>query len=157
MNFLLVAVGGFFGSILRYYLSFILNKRIIATWIANLSGSVLLAILAKYYLEYDFPENLWLLLGIGFCGAYTTFSTFGKETLELLLDKKYLQAMLYIATSVIVTFIDVFCILLSEKGLSMKLRTFSNSIHLFLLILMFPHDHYVFIKIIIKFLSYLFI
>jgi len=112
MNFLLVAVGGFFGSILRYYLSFILNKRIIATWIANLSGSVLLAILAKYYLEYDFPENLWLLLGIGFCGAYTTFSTFGKETLELLLDKKYLQAMLYIATSVIVTFIAVFCILL---------------------------------------------
>src|SRR5699024_9498797 len=72
--------------------------------------------------------------------------TFGKETLELLLDKKYLQAMLYMASSVIVTFIAVFCILLLGKGLSMKLRTFSMSIHLFLLILLSHHDPACFYK-----------
>src|SRR5690625_4912841 len=112
MNFLLVAIGGFFGSILRYYLSFILNKHIIATWIANISGSILLAVLTKYHLEYNLSESIWLLLGVGFCGAYTTFSTFGKEALDILLEKKFIQATIYIITSVIITLLAVFCILL---------------------------------------------
>jgi len=98
-SFLIVACGGFLGSILRFFISEMTNKHIIGTWFANISGSFLLGILLKYYLQGIASEAVWLFLGVGFCGAYTTFSTFGSETIQLIEKKKFGEAALYMISS----------------------------------------------------------
>lgn len=111
MNVLLVTIGGFFGSITRFYLSMLLNKHFIGTWIANMSGSILLGVLTSQHIAHMLPEWLWILIGIGFCGAYTTFSTFGNETLKLILEKKYLLAFSYVFASIVLTILIVYGLL----------------------------------------------
>ncbi|MGM8212001.1 fluoride efflux transporter FluC [Virgibacillus sp. W0430] len=100
MNFLFVACGGFIGSILRSYLSTVTYKSYIGTWIANVSGSAVLAICVRLYIEQLINEELWLLFGIGFCGAYTTFSTFSYEAIQLIHDRNYVRAIAYIVSSI---------------------------------------------------------
>src|SRR5690625_2167423 len=107
MSILLVAAGGFIGSVMRFLLSVKANKHLIGTWIANISGSVLLAFLLHFYLHEAISENVWLFLGVGFCGAYTTFSTFGNETLFLILDKKYKRAVGYVSSSIITSLLKI--------------------------------------------------
>lgn len=111
MNVLLVALGGFLGSITRYYLSVKANKRLVGTWTANITGAILLAILLRLYSAGSVNEWLWIFAGTGFCGAYTTFSTFGNETLQLMLDKQYITAISYVVSSLAVSMFCVFVIL----------------------------------------------
>lgn len=111
VNLLLVGLGGFFGSLTRFYLAQKFNKRLMATWIANISGAIILACMIYLYQRSFISETLWLFSGIGFSGAYTTFSTFGQETLTLLLDKEYKQAFLYVGSSFGVAILIVFSIL----------------------------------------------
>src|SRR5699024_6348418 len=111
MIILLVACGGFFGSMARFYLSFILNKHFIGTWIANICGSILLGIVVTGQQSDMLSQWLWALLGIGFCGAFTTFSTFGNETLQLILERKYFLVISYVLASVLLTLTIVYVIL----------------------------------------------
>ncbi|AIF44072.1 CrcB family protein [Virgibacillus sp. SK37] len=110
MSILCVAAGGFLGSICRFSISILLNKRVIGTWIANLSGSILLAFLFKWQYNEVIGELVWLFLGIGFCGAYTTFSTFGNETINYILQKEYLKASAYIFFSLSIPLLAVYYI-----------------------------------------------
>lgn len=112
MTFLYIAIGGFFGSILRFFISNQFNKHILATWVANITGSLLLALLLRLNITGMLPDVLWLLCGVGFCGAYTTFSTFGNETIQLILAKKYRTATYYVSSSFIVSIILVGIVLL---------------------------------------------
>lgn len=98
---LLVGCGGFAGSIGRFWIANEVHKHVIGTWIANVSGSLLLAIIMKLYINNVITEPIWLLGGVGFCGAFTTFSTFGKETLQFIFDKQYGHALLYVLSSFI--------------------------------------------------------
>ncbi|RDW20921.1 fluoride efflux transporter CrcB [Oceanobacillus chungangensis] len=111
MNLLLVALGGFFGSITRYNISLNTEKRLIGTWTANISGSILLGFLVHFHINETLPEWIWLFAGVGFCGAYTTFSTFGNETLNLFLDKKYGTAFFYILSTLITALFTVYIIM----------------------------------------------
>ena len=54
------------------------------TFVVNASGSLLLGVLTGLGLYHAFPKVPKVILGTGFCGAYTTFSTFTYETVELL-------------------------------------------------------------------------
>jgi CrcB protein len=54
------------------------------TFVVNVSGSFALGVLTGLALYHAFPEEPRIVLGAGFCGAYTTFSTFGLETVRLL-------------------------------------------------------------------------
>lgn len=111
MSLLLVALGGFIGSIMRFFLSLKANKHLIGTWITNITGSFFLAFLLHFYLNQTISEQVWLFLGIGFCGAYTTFSTFGNETLLLIVDKKYKKALGYVTSSIIISLLSVYIVL----------------------------------------------
>ena len=54
------------------------------TFVINASGSLVLGVLTGLGLYHAFPKVPKVILGTGFCGAYTTFSTFTYETVELL-------------------------------------------------------------------------
>jgi fluoride exporter len=105
----LVGIGGSLGAATRYLLGNLINRRKnfdrfpLGTWIINISGSFLLGMLTQLYLAHDISEWIWLLVGVGFCGAYTTFSTFGYETITLLQSNKKMLAGLYVLSSVVVS------------------------------------------------------
>ncbi|ADL07221.1 fluoride efflux transporter CrcB [Thermosediminibacter oceani] len=102
----LVGVGGIIGAISRFVLGkWITSKASSAfpfgTWIINISGSFILGILAVLHFNNAISEGLWLLFCTGFLGAYTTFSTFGYETILMLQKKDTRNAVIYISTSVL--------------------------------------------------------
>ncbi|WP_462412707.1 fluoride efflux transporter CrcB [Neobacillus sp. Marseille-QA0830] len=97
---ILVAVGGFFGAMSRFGISQFIKSRYPSTfpfatlWI-NLLGSFLLGVIFGVN-----AANLWrLLLGTGFMGAFTTFSTFKLENVQLLEKGNWQVAGLYLAIS----------------------------------------------------------
>ncbi|EIJ78168.1 hypothetical protein PB1_11429 [Bacillus methanolicus PB1] len=100
-NLLLVALGGFFGAVSRYFISRKLNghnsKIPFGTLTVNLLGSFLLGILIGKKLG----EAVYALFGIGFMGAFTTFSTLKAETLQLFEQKKTIKAAFYLAITYI--------------------------------------------------------
>ncbi|MFB1051203.1 fluoride efflux transporter CrcB [Paraliobacillus sp. JSM ZJ581] len=116
MNLFYIACGGFIGANARYFLGLALNQvnplRPYGTWIANITGSFLLGILFISLENGFISPPLWLLLGTGFCGAYTTFSTFGTETLAMILSKRYFQACIYCLSSIVVSLAGVSIIFL---------------------------------------------
>ena len=96
---ILVGFGGFFGALIRFIISkYIVSAYPWATFIINCSGSFALG----YLYGLQPTEWIWQLIGIGFLGAYTTFSTFGFEVMLLLEKQKWIQAGIYIFSSVII-------------------------------------------------------
>lgn len=103
---LAVAIGGGLGAALRYLLSGAVYRVLgtdfpYGTLAVNLLGSLLLGWLMEAT-EYgaSAAPMLRLFLGVGLCGGFTTFSTFSYETMRLLSDGVYLQALLNVAGSV---------------------------------------------------------
>ncbi len=90
MTVLLLALGGAAGAVCRYHASRLVQARFpggypAGTFAVNLSGCMLLGLLLGLLGRYPAlaRENVALLLGAGFCGAYTTFSSFALETTQL--------------------------------------------------------------------------
>lgn len=103
-NLLLVFLGGGLGSMLRYWVNYCISSAQIpytfaATFIVNVVGCFLIGFLGALLLRH---QAVYLLLITGFCGGFTTFSTFGIESLQMLLAHKSVLAMLYVAASVVV-------------------------------------------------------
>lgn len=86
LNCLAVGIGGFVGSVLRYLCSFLVTGTTFpwATFVINIVGSFVLAVIAGMVLRGAIPsEELSLMLRVGLCGGFTTFSTFSLETSNL--------------------------------------------------------------------------
>ncbi len=87
---LFVGIGGFIGAITRYVvltwtLPLLGARTFLGVMLINVSGSFLLGMLVGWFAHVvDFPTNVRLLLATGFFGAYTTFSTYAVESIELL-------------------------------------------------------------------------
>lgn len=105
----LAGLGGTAGAIIRYTLGRYIMKRSdggsphpfpLGTWVINISGSLLLGVLFGLTKAALLSSLWWALLGVGFCGAYTTFSTFGYETMQLITANKLRKACLYVVSSV---------------------------------------------------------
>ena len=107
--FVLVGVGGFLGANARYLMAkwvgtLIAGRFPLGTFVINVSGSFLLGLLGGVLAVRLVPQadNLRLALGIGFLGAFTTFSTFEMESHALLEDGAWMTAVAYIVASVLV-------------------------------------------------------
>lgn len=103
MNCLAVGIGGFVGSVLRYLAGFAIpsNGFPLGTLTINIVGSFVLALIAGYVTGGVITdERLSLLLRVGLCGGFTTFSTYSLETMNLLRDGRTGAAVAYIALTV---------------------------------------------------------
>ena len=107
-TFWAVAVGAALGGVARYYLASALQQRLGATFpwgtlVVNVTGSLLLGVLIRYALATPTVSvEMRALLTTGFCGGYTTFSTYSYETATLLEDGQYGRAGAYALGSVVV-------------------------------------------------------
>jgi CrcB protein len=101
-----VALGSAAGGAARYLLGGWIQDRAggtfpVQTLLINVTGSLLLGFLQRYALESTaISPEVRTLLTIGFCGGYTTFSTFSFETVRMLEDGEWRRAALYIGLSV---------------------------------------------------------
>lgn len=110
MNFLMVGLGGAAGSMLRYCVT-LLGAALhlsgnVATFAVNILGSFLIGLLTGCCRE----GTLLLLLTVGLCGGFTTFSTFSMQNVRMLQDGKIGMAAIYIIATVIV------CIIMASLG-----------------------------------------
>lgn len=131
----LLTLGGALGTNARYWLGAFLAARCehwlprdygnlaapLAIFVINVTGSLLLGLFVVP-LRDPFPpqaRHWWLFLGVGFCGGYTTFSSFAVDTVELM--RKYHQpgmAFLNVAVSVVVSCLVVWVAIASTEKIA---------------------------------------
>jgi len=116
MNLIWVFVGGGSGSLCRYGIAKLMaNYKMdfpLATFIANVISCIILGYLIGLTMKDGLSENMKLLLLTGFCGGFSTFSTFSAESFQLLQNGNTGTAILYIGASLSVCLV---CIWLGLK------------------------------------------
>lgn len=110
---LLVFLGGGFGSVLRYilgkYLDSAENGIPYGTFVANILGSLLIGIILGLAAKNNtLSQNQIVLLATGFCGGFTTFSTFAYENHVFLKAGDFTSFALYTIASFVIGFLAVF-------------------------------------------------
>lgn len=112
-NILLVFLGGGCGSLGRWGLSLCLKRYAMSlggmpvhTLAANFAGCLLIGLLTAWMTRHHSPSAAFLLI-TGFCGGFTTFSTFSLETFELYRNGHAGMALLYLALSLLVCILAV--------------------------------------------------
>ena len=106
-NLLLVALGGAGGSVLRYMLSNINTSFPWGTFAVNVLGSFLIGLLVGLMSKGVLSPEMKLLLVTGFCGGFTTFSTFANESFCMMKAGDVLLTALYVGASVIIGILAV--------------------------------------------------
>lgn len=102
----LLCLAGGAGATARFVLDGALRARFgttfpWATLLINLTGSVLLGVLTGLTLFHGSPDQVRVVLGTGFCGGYTTFSTASFETVRLVQERASARAVAYPVASVL--------------------------------------------------------
>ena len=108
---LAVALGSGVGGVARVVLGNAVQARAagafpLGTFVVNVTGSLALGFLMRYTMASPtMSTEMRVMLTTGFCGGYTTFSTFSYETLTLIEAGDYRRASLYAAASVVLAII----------------------------------------------------
>ena len=112
-NLALVFIGGGTGSMARYLLGKLLNNSTTGipygTFLANILGSLLIGLILGYFAKSEnLSQETTLLLATGFCGGFTTFSTFAYESHLFLKSGDFISFAAYALASIVVGFAAVF-------------------------------------------------
>jgi CrcB protein len=113
VKYLMVGIGGFIGANARFIIGTWAAQKWGAsfpygTFIINVTGCFILGLFATLTMRFPWHDNWRLLISIGFVGAYTTFSTFEYESLQLVSEGSLMRAGLNIFGSVILGFLAAF-------------------------------------------------
>ncbi|WP_433492780.1 fluoride efflux transporter CrcB [Nocardia grenadensis] len=92
-----IAVAGSAGAMARFVLDGVIKHRRTsqfpwATMVINVTGSLILGVVTGVVLFHGAARDLELIVGVGFCGGYTTFSTASFETVRLIQNQRYAAA-----------------------------------------------------------------
>jgi len=104
-----VAIGGAVGSVARLLLGTAIQQRVgtgfpLGTLVINITGSLLLGFLVRVALDAPaITPTVRALVTTGFCGGYTTFSTFSYDIATLVEDGAYGRAAVYVLSSVLLS------------------------------------------------------
>lgn len=115
MRLFYVVIGGGIGALLRYLISGLIQKQSISifphgTLVVNLIGAFIIGFLWELFQNVIVSTNIRVFLFMGILGAFTTFSTFSLETVNLIKDKEYITALINILIS------NLGCIILVFSG-----------------------------------------
>jgi CrcB protein len=118
-----VALGGALGSVARFLLGAAVQQRAgttfpVGTLLINITGSLVLGFVLRFALSTPaITPDIRLFLTTGFCGGYTTFSTFSYETLALIEENELGRALTYVVLSVTLGLIGTYCGVLAAREL----------------------------------------
>ena len=108
-----IFVGGGIGSIIRYLITkisfFSFNSFPYSTFISNIIGCFILGLALTYFMKNDSQNStIFLFIAVGFCGGFTTFSTFSSEGLELINNGNLTTFIIYTFTSIFLGIVAVY-------------------------------------------------
>ena len=119
-----IAIGGAVGSVSRYAISAWMTRAHgafpLGTFLINVVGSFLIGVFARAFSHPDSNPVVRAALTIGFCGGFTTFSTFSAEFVTLVQEGRAGRAVLYAVASVVTSVIAV------VAGLAVGARFFAT-------------------------------
>jgi CrcB protein len=123
MILFLIAVGGAVGSALRYLIGGAIQRSSasgfpVGTMFVNVAGCFLIGVFVRYLLNMQTSAELRALLVVGFCGGFTTFSTYTFETAGLIEGGEYARAATYILGSVALCLIATFAGMAAVSAIS---------------------------------------
>jgi fluoride exporter len=124
-----VAIGGALGSVARYLLGAYIQGRVstafpAGTLVINITGSFLLGLFVQLGLDTSaVSPEVRFFLTTGFCGGFTTFSTFSYETYRLIEDGEFGTAGAYVTGSVVLSLIGCALGMASARRLITAART----------------------------------
>lgn len=101
-NLLFIFIGGGIGSVLRFGLSQLNQVYSYGTFLANIIGCLFIGFILGIYKREIFADVHYLALAVGFCGGFTTFSSFAAENYKLLQNGEYFMFLTYTLLSLIV-------------------------------------------------------
>ena len=113
MKILLVAIGSGLGGVLRYLVPCWIGAAKGFPWATltvNVVGSLLIGLLSGLLARHggSSAESIRAFAVVGFCGGFTTFSTFSNETFSLIESSQWLSAMAYVSLSILAGLAAVF-------------------------------------------------
>ena len=127
LNCLVVGVGGFIGSVMRYLIGLIhINESFVfpvKTFAVNIIGAFAIGIITALALKnVELNPRLVLFLKVGICGGFTTFSTFALESAKLFQDGRGVIAVIYIVLSAVLSVLAVLAAELLVKQMHMVVQ-----------------------------------